>query len=102
MSNPSFEFVKQLGKELAKNDFDLPPFPDTALRVQEALSDPDVSIDKLTGIVLSEPALAELAELHGVGDMPSLSRMKIDAEGLLEILRETDEEVRSMTQAMSG
>lgn len=58
-SNKStLEFVKQLGQELAKNDFDLPPFPDTALRVQEALRDPDVSIDKLGGIVMSEPALA--------------------------------------------
>ena len=56
-SDPAFEFVKRLGEELACNDFDLPPFPDTALRVREALSDPDVSIDTLSNIVLSEPAL---------------------------------------------
>ena len=56
-SDPAFEFVKRLGEELARNDFDLPPFPDTALRVREALSDPDVSIDTLSSIVLSEPAL---------------------------------------------
>tara|TARA_R110002110_G_scaffold205066_5_gene416844 strand:- start:21112 stop:21972 length:861 start_codon:yes stop_codon:yes gene_type:complete len=56
--NPTFEFVKQLGQELEGNDFDLPPFPDTALRVQEALKDPDIDIHKLGLIVLSEPALA--------------------------------------------
>lgn len=56
-SDPAFEFVKRLGEELASNDFDLPPFPDTALRVREALSDPDVSIETLSNIVLSEPAL---------------------------------------------
>jgi putative nucleotidyltransferase with HDIG domain len=56
-SDPAFEFVKRLGEELARNDFDLPPFPDTALRVREALNDPDVSIDTLSSIVLSEPAL---------------------------------------------
>jgi putative nucleotidyltransferase with HDIG domain len=56
-SDPAFEFVKRLGEELASNDFDLPPFPDTALRVREAMNDPDVSIDTLSSIVLSEPAL---------------------------------------------
>lgn len=56
-ANPAFEFLKQLGMELTRNDFDLPPFPDTALRVREALTDPEVSIDKLSGIVLSEPVL---------------------------------------------
>jgi putative nucleotidyltransferase with HDIG domain len=55
--DPAFEFVKRLGEELASNDFDLPPFPDTALRVREALNDPNVSIETLSGIVLSEPAL---------------------------------------------
>jgi len=56
-SDPAFEFVKRLGGELARNDFDLPPFPGTALRVREAMGDPDVSIDTLSNIVLSEPAL---------------------------------------------
>jgi len=56
--NSSFEFVKQLGQELASNDFDLPPFPDTALRVQDALRDPDVDINRLGLIIMSEPTLA--------------------------------------------
>lgn len=53
----AFEFVKELAQELAKKDFDLPPFPDTALRVKEAVSDPDISVSKLSGIVMSEPNL---------------------------------------------
>jgi putative nucleotidyltransferase with HDIG domain len=56
-SDPAFEFVKRLGEELASKEFELPPFPDTALRIQEALSDPDVSIETLSRIVLSEPML---------------------------------------------
>tara|TARA_R110002110_G_scaffold205066_5_gene416843 strand:- start:20039 stop:20899 length:861 start_codon:yes stop_codon:yes gene_type:complete len=56
--DPTFEFVRQLSQELSRSDFDLPPFPDTALRVQSALRDPDIDIRKLGAIVLSEPALA--------------------------------------------
>lgn len=56
-SDPAFEFVKKLAHELASNDFDLPPFPDTALRVRDALNDPDVSIESISRIVLSEPIL---------------------------------------------
>jgi HD-like signal output (HDOD) protein len=58
MSNPAFSFVRQLGEELAKGEFDLPPFPDTALRVQRCVRDPDSSIQDLAAIVASEPALA--------------------------------------------
>ena len=55
--DPGFEFIQRLGSELASNDFTLPPFPETALRVQEALKDPDISIDSLSSIVLTEPTL---------------------------------------------
>jgi len=58
MGNPAFEFVRQLGAELAKGEFDLPPFPDTALRVQRCVADPDSDIQTLAAIVASEPALA--------------------------------------------
>lgn len=53
-----FEFVKQLGSDLAKGEFDLPPFPDTALKVQECINDPDSDIQSLASIVATEPALA--------------------------------------------
>ena len=56
-TNHTFEFVKHLAEELAEGNFDLPPFPDTALRVQESMQDPDVSIAKIANLVLSEPAL---------------------------------------------
>lgn len=58
MSNPAFEFVRQLGMELAAGEFDLPPFPDTAMRVQQCVADADSDINSLGVIVASEPALA--------------------------------------------
>lgn len=58
MSNPAFEFVRQLGQDLAAGEFDLPPFPDTPLRVRECINDPDSDIPRLAAVVASEPALA--------------------------------------------
>jgi HD-like signal output (HDOD) protein len=55
--DPGFAFVQLLGNELASNSFDLPRFPETALRIQEALKDPDISIDSLSNIALTEPML---------------------------------------------
>ena len=52
-----FAFVQLLSDELADNSFNLPRFPDTALRIQEALKDPEISIDSLSNIVLTEPML---------------------------------------------
>ena len=56
-SDPAFEFVKRLSIELAGNDFDLHTFPETAHRIQAELKDPEVSIETLCSIVLSEPML---------------------------------------------
>ena len=53
----AFEFVKKLGDELTHNEFDIPPFPDVAIRVRDALNNPNVSIDKVARIVMAEPAL---------------------------------------------
>lgn len=53
----AFDFVKKLGEELTHREFDLPPFPDTAIRVRDALNDYDVTLDKITRIVLAEPVL---------------------------------------------
>ncbi len=55
---PAFEFVRQLGENLAEGDFELPPFPDTALRVQQCVNDPDSTVSELAAIVASEPTLA--------------------------------------------
>ena len=58
MTNLAMAFVRQLGQELAAGEFDLPPFPDTALRVQRCVNDPDSDIQSLAAIVATEPALA--------------------------------------------
>ena len=57
-SDPAFEFVERLSKELSNDNFDLPAFPETALMIQEAMKDPNVSIDSLSTMVLTEPMLA--------------------------------------------
>ncbi len=56
--NATFAFVRQLGMDLAQGEFDLPPFPDTALKVQQCIRDPDSDIQQLSAIVAKEPALA--------------------------------------------
>ena len=54
----TLEFVKQLATDMAKGEFDLPPFPGTALKVQECIRDPDSDNQSLAAIVATEPALA--------------------------------------------
>ncbi|MFK7831396.1 MAG: HDOD domain-containing protein [Congregibacter sp.] len=58
MSSPAFDFVRQLGMDLAKGQFDLPPFPDTALRIQQCIRSEDADFQQLSAIVSTEPALA--------------------------------------------
>lgn len=53
-----FEFVKQLAAELSTRTFELPPFPETAMRVRDALNDAQVDVEKIARIVLSEPVLS--------------------------------------------
>lgn len=77
-SDPAFEFIKRFARELDKEEFNLPPIPDTALRVQEALSDPNVTIEKLSRIVLSEPAFT--ARLLRIANSAMMHR------GTLEII----------------
>ena len=54
----AFEFVQQLAQDLSDGSFELPPFPDVALRVRDAMSDPDVSADKIGRVVHSDPVLS--------------------------------------------
>lgn len=54
----ALEFVKQLGVELQAGEFDLPPFPDTAMKVRECIQDPAADNRALAAIVAKEPALA--------------------------------------------
>jgi len=54
----AYKFVTELGVALAADDFELPPFPDSALRVQQCVNDPNSDVNQLAAIVASEPTLA--------------------------------------------
>ncbi|MFT7175358.1 MAG: HD-like signal output (HDOD) protein, partial [Halioglobus sp.] len=54
----TLQFVTELAADLDKADFDLPPFPDTAAKVQKVIRDPSANNHSLAAIVATEPALA--------------------------------------------
>lgn len=56
--NAAFEFVRALSSELASGDLELPAFPDVAIRVRNALEDPNVAADQVARLVAAEPVLA--------------------------------------------
>lgn len=56
-ANATFEFVKTLAAELSHREFDIPPFPDTAIRIRDALASPSVTTDKVARIVNAEPVM---------------------------------------------
>lgn len=72
----TLQFVVQLGTDLDEGEFDLPPFPDTALKVQECVRDPDADIRSLAAIVATEPALA--ARLMRMANSALLHRGSIE------------------------
>lgn len=51
-------FFKNLCEEIASGKLELPTFPDVALQIREALSDPDCSVEKVARIVATEPMLS--------------------------------------------
>jgi len=51
-------FLTELSAELANGQFDLPPFPETAMRVQRCIADSSSSVSDLAAIISSEPTLA--------------------------------------------
>jgi len=77
---PAFEFVRQLGDRLATGDFELPPFPDTAARVQRCVSDPTATVGNLAAIVAGEPSLA--ARLLNMSNSAMLRRGPIEVTDL--------------------
>ena len=56
--NHGFEFVASLCAELDENTLDLPAFPDVALRVKQALADPDISAEQIARVVGSDPVFS--------------------------------------------
>jgi HD-like signal output (HDOD) protein len=75
-----FEFVRELGERLAKGDFELPPFPDTAARVQRCVSDPTSTVRDLTAIIAGEPSLT--ARLLNMSNSAALRRGPIEVTDL--------------------
>jgi putative nucleotidyltransferase with HDIG domain len=53
----AFEFVKTLAAELSHREFQIPPFPDTAIRIRDALTRPNVTTEMVARIVKAEPVL---------------------------------------------
>lgn len=66
------QFVRQLVHDISEGEFDLPPFPDTALRVQECIRDEHSDVATLARIVATEPALA--ARLMRMANSAALRR----------------------------
>jgi HD-like signal output (HDOD) protein len=52
------EFTRGITGELAGESLELPSFPDIAMRVRKALSNPDVALDDVVRMVSAEPSLA--------------------------------------------
>lgn len=52
------DFVQQLAMDLNKGDLELPMFPDSVVRIQQAFQSEDTEIDDIIQIISSDPALA--------------------------------------------
>jgi HD-like signal output (HDOD) protein len=57
-SSAAFEFVRELAVALSSGDVELPSFPDVSARVQRALGEKDVPLERVVRIVGGEPILA--------------------------------------------
>jgi len=53
-----FKFVSELARELSSGRIDLPSFPDAAARVQQVLSDENVTGERIARVVSSDAGLA--------------------------------------------
>ena len=51
-------FVQQLAGDLNKGNLELPMFPDSVIRIQQALQAEEADIDEIIRIISSDPALA--------------------------------------------
>jgi putative nucleotidyltransferase with HDIG domain len=56
-SPATFAFVQTLAQELSHQEFDIPPFPDVAIRIRDAMSSPNVTTDSIARIVVIDPVL---------------------------------------------
>jgi HD-like signal output (HDOD) protein len=56
--DPTFKFISDLAKELSAGRVELPSFPDAAARVQQALSDPAVTSERIARVIGADAGLA--------------------------------------------
>ena len=87
-SHPAFEFVKDLGYELSTGTLEIPAFPDAAMRIKNALQDPEVSADQVARIVGTEPVfcarllkVANSVLINGAGERITDIKMAVTRMG---------------------
>lgn len=68
----AFQFVEELAREVSGGRIELPAFPDVAMRVRNALSDDNVSVEKIARVVSTEAGLA--ARVLALANSAALSR----------------------------
>ena len=56
-SQASFTFVQTLAQELSHQEFDIPPFPDVAIRIRDAMANPNVTTNDIGKIIVADPVL---------------------------------------------
>lgn len=84
----AFEFVKDLGFELTSGTLDIPAFPDAALRIKNALEDPEVTAGQVARAVGSDPVIsarllkvANSVLVNGAGDRINDIKMAVTRMG---------------------
>jgi HD-like signal output (HDOD) protein len=54
----AISFIERLAQDLNDKQLELPAFPDSVIRVQQAVRDPDIDAEDIVDILSSDPALA--------------------------------------------
>ena len=57
VQNATFAFVQTLAQELSHQEFDIPPFPEVAIKIRNAMNNPNVTTDDIAKIVVADPVL---------------------------------------------
>ncbi|NNJ96017.1 MAG: HDOD domain-containing protein [Gammaproteobacteria bacterium] len=86
--NCGFEFVTNLGEELNSGNLEIPAFPDVAVRIKNALADPEVTAEHVARVVGSDPIfsarllkVANSAMVNGAGSRITDIRMAVTRMG---------------------
>ena len=56
-SQATFTFVQTLAQELSHQEFDIPPFPDIAIRIRDAMNNTNVTTNDIAKIIVADPVL---------------------------------------------